>query len=77
MAIEPEEEFLMGFLRTDYSNTGDFAPLPIGEYECFVSEAKIAESSNGNPMVKVTLTVRDDVEQAGGKRKLFDNIVEM
>ena len=67
----------MGFLRTDYSNTGDFAPLPIGEYECFVSEAKIAESSNGNPMVKVTLTVRDDVEQAGGKRKLFDNIVEM
>jgi hypothetical protein len=32
----------MGFLRTDYSNTGDFAPLPIGEYECFVSKVETA-----------------------------------
>jgi predicted RNA-binding protein with PUA-like domain len=66
----------MGFLRTDYSNTGDFAPLPIGEYECFVSKVETTESSNGNPMLKVTLTVRDDVEQPGQKRKFFDNMVE-
>jgi hypothetical protein len=66
----------MGFLRTDYSNTGDFAPLPIGEYECFVSKVEVTESSNKNPMLKVTLTVRDDVEQQGQKRKFFDNMVE-
>jgi predicted RNA-binding protein with PUA-like domain len=67
----------MGFLRTDYSNTGDFAPLPIGEYECFVSKVEVTESSNGNAMVKCTLTVRDDIEQQGQKRKFFDNMVEM
>jgi hypothetical protein len=67
----------MGFLRTDYSevNTG-FAPLPIGEYECIVSDAKVAETSTGKPMLKVTLTVRDDIEQEGQKRKFFDNMVE-
>lgn len=67
----------MGFLRTDYSdvNTG-FKPLPIGEYECIISEVKVSESSTGKPMLKVTLTVRDDVEQEGGKRKFFDNVVE-
>jgi hypothetical protein len=67
----------MGFLRTDYSNTGDFAPLPIGEYECFVSKVEVTESSNKNPMLKVTLTVRDDIEQQGQKRKLFENLVEV
>jgi hypothetical protein len=76
MAIEPEEEFLMGFLRTDYSNTGDFAPLPIGEYECFVSKVETTTTSTSKPMLKVTLTVRDDIEQPGQKRKFFDNMVE-
>jgi hypothetical protein len=66
----------MGFLRTDYSNTGDFAPLPIGEYECIVSKTEVTETSTGKPMLKVTLTVREDVEQAGQKRKFFDNMVE-
>jgi hypothetical protein len=66
----------MGFLRTDYSNTGDFAPLPIDEYECFVSKVETATTSTNKPMLKVTLTVRDDIEQAGQKRKFFDNMVE-
>jgi predicted RNA-binding protein with PUA-like domain len=66
----------MGFLRTDYSNTGDFAPLPIGEYECFVSKVETTTTSTSKPMLKVTLTVRDDIEQPGQKRKFFDNMVE-
>ena len=66
----------MGFLRTDYSNTGDFVALPAGFYECIVSEVKIKETSTGKPMLNCTLTIRDDVEQKGQKRKLFDNIVE-
>lgn len=66
----------MGFLRTDYSevNAG-FKPLPIGEYECIISEAKVTQSSTNKDMVKLTLTVRDDVEQEGQKRKFFDNLV--
>lgn len=67
----------MGFLRTDYSEVNDgFEPLPVGDYECIVSEVKVVDSSTGKPMLKVTLTVRDDIEQTGAKRKFFDNIVE-
>lgn len=50
--------------------------LPVGEYECFISEVKVGNAQqSGNEMIKVTLTVRDDVEQGGQKRKLFDNMV--
>lgn len=67
----------MGFLRTDYSDTGDFSALPIGEYEVFISKVEMKESKAGNQMIKVEMTVRDDVEQAGAKRKFFDNLVVM
>lgn len=68
----------MGFLRTNYDDVNaGFEPLPIGEYECIVSKAEVTKSqSSGAPMLKVTLTVREDVEQKGQKRKFFDNIVE-
>ncbi len=68
----------MGFLRTDYSevNAG-FGALPVGEYECIISEVKMTQSKAGNEMIKVTLTIRDDVEQEGRKRKFFDNLVVM
>lgn len=68
----------MGFLRTDYSdvNTG-FEALPIGDYECIVSDVKVVETKETKkPMLKVTLTVRDDVEQTGQKRKFFDQLVQ-
>lgn len=66
----------MGFLRTDYSDVGGFGVLPNGEYECIVSEVKVTESKAKEPMLKVTLTIRDDIEQEGRKRKLFENTVE-
>lgn len=65
----------MGFLKLDYSNTGDFAPLPIGDYECIVKKAEVKEASTGSMMVKVQLTIREDVEQQGQKRNFFDNLV--
>lgn len=67
----------MGFLKTDYSNTGDFTALPIGDYECIVSSTEMKVSSNGNQMIKVKLTIREDVEQKGKKRNFFDNLVVM
>lgn len=65
----------MGFLKTNYDDLNDFGALPVGDYECIVSDVKIAPTSTGKQMVKVTLTIRDDVEQAGKKRKFFDNLV--
>lgn len=66
----------MSFLRTDYSNIGGgFEPLPIGEYECIISEVKVDKSQSGYDMLKLTLTIRDDVPQHGQKRKFFDNVV--
>jgi hypothetical protein len=65
----------MGFLKTNYEDVNDFAALPIGDYECIVSEVKMVETSTKKQMVKVTLTVRDDIEQGGKKRKFFDNLV--
>jgi single-stranded DNA-binding protein len=69
----------MGFLRTNYEDVNaGFDPLPIGDYECIVSKVEVTKSgTSGAPMLKVTLTVRDDVEQQGRKRKFFDNMVEM
>jgi hypothetical protein len=65
----------MSFLRTNYENTGDFAPLPIGFYECFITEANMTQSSTGKPMIKMKVTIRDDVDRAGAKRNFFDNLV--
>lgn len=65
----------MGFLRTDYSDVGGFGVLPVGEYEVIVSEVKMKDTSTGKKMISATLTIRDDVEQEGRKRKLFDNMV--
>jgi hypothetical protein len=68
----------MGFLRTDYTDVNaGFNALPIGEYECIISAVEMKKSSAGNQMIKITLTVRDDVEQEGRKRKFFDNLVVM
>lgn len=69
----------MAFLTTNYDDIkGNFEPLPIGDYECVISEVKIEKSKNtGNDMLKLTLTVRDDVNQEGKKRKFFDNIVNV
>ena len=68
----------MSFLKTDYSevNTG-FEALPIGEYECIISGVEVVKTKDKTKnMLKVTLTVRNDFEQVGAKRKFFDNLVE-
>jgi len=69
----------MPFLKHDASQAGGFEPLPVGEYECIISAIKITESqgekTKGAPMLKLELTVREDVEQEGAKRKLFDNLI--
>jgi hypothetical protein len=66
----------MSFFKLDESQAGGaFEPMPIGEYEAIITGAEVTNSANGNPMIKITLTVRDDVDQEGKKRKVFDNAV--
>lgn len=67
----------MGFLKTNYDDLqGDFKPLPVGEYDCKISEAKVATAAtSGNQMLKLKLTVREDVEQEGQRRIFFHNCV--
>lgn len=57
-------------------NTG-FDPVPVGTYEAIISKTEVTKSTTGgNPMIKVQLTIRDDVDQGSAKRKLFDNLVQ-
>lgn len=54
---------------------GSFQPLPIGEYEVIVSEVEVGESAQKKtPQIKMTLTVREDVQQPGQKRKIFQTL---
>lgn len=66
---------MSGFFSMDEKQAGGFDALPKGEYEVVISEVKVDKSSNGNPMIKATLTVRTDVDQEGSNRKIFDNLV--
>lgn len=69
---------MTNFFTVNHSEAkgGDFTPVPVGEYEIIVSKAEATTSkSSGNPMIKLQLTIRDDVPQEAQKRKLFDNIV--
>lgn len=76
---KPKEETKMSFFQFDPSKAGNvgFDPVPAGEYEVIISEAKVDIFKSGNRGIKVTLTIRDDVDQQGGKRKVFDNFVEV
>lgn len=75
----PKEETKMSFFQFDPKQAGNagFDPVPAGEYEVIISEAKVDTFKSGNRGIKVTLTIRDDVAQEGGKRKVFDNFVEV
>jgi hypothetical protein len=70
------EEVKMSFFTTKHDEAGgnDFSPLPIGEYEVICSKAEAGKSGAGNPTIKLELTVRDDVEQTGQRRKFFHNL---
>lgn len=64
--------------QVNYSEVkeSDFAPLPAGEYEVVVTKVEIKDvASTGEKKIALELTIRDDIEQAGQKRKLWDDIL--
>jgi hypothetical protein len=64
-------------LKVDHNQATDkqFEMIAEGEYEVVISDAEVTESKSGNPMLKMTLTVRNDVAQPHKKQKLWDNLV--
>lgn len=64
----------MAFKLGDFNS--EFKLLPEGEYEVFVSEKESKTSANGNPLMVLNYTVRDDVEtqeEWKGQKVSFDN----
>lgn len=59
----------------DHNEAQEFGRLPDGEYEVFITGAKVSNpSSNGNLGVQMVMTVRDDVDQTGKGRKVWDTM---
>jgi hypothetical protein len=70
----------MAFLKQNNTrakeNDNAFGPIPAGEYELLVTEAKHRNGhknngTEGTPNINITFTVRSDVDQAAKGRKLF------
>jgi hypothetical protein len=72
----------MSFLNVNHAEAGStqekkpFEPIAEGVYEAVISEVKVEKSSAGNDMIKMTVTIRDDVNQNFAKRKLWDYVVD-
>lgn len=53
-----------------------FELIEKGEYEAFISDTEIKTFNSGNAGIKVTFTIRDDIDgQKFGKRKMWQNLV--
>jgi hypothetical protein len=65
----------MAFTFDEKEAGSGFEALPISEYECVITDIKESVAQSGNEMLTLTLTVRDDVDQPGHKRKFFDYLV--
>lgn len=67
----------MSFLKVSHAEAGtqEFELVAEGEYEAVISDAEVTESKSGNPMIKVTVTIRGDVQQPHRKQKLWDYLV--
>ncbi len=63
----------MGVITLDFNLEEESAGLPVGVYQFQIVDAVEAESSSGNPMVKLKLSVVNDPQYNG--RMVFDNLV--
>jgi len=66
----------MAFFKSNHGDSDNpFGVLPVGEYEAIIKKAEHKTASTGSEMIALTLIIRDDYEQQGKKRQLFDNLV--
>lgn len=67
----------MSFLKVNHEQvgSGEYEIIAEGEYETVISDVEVTESKSGNPMLKLTITLRNDVKQPHRKQKLWDYLV--
>lgn len=67
----------MSFLKVNHeeAGSGQYELVAEGEYEVIIADVESTESKSGNPMLKMTLTIRNDVAQPHKKQKLWDYLV--
>lgn len=63
----------MGF-GMNYKVTEDYGLVPVGEYECIITNGEIKQLQSGASKVAFTLTVRNDIRQPCADRVLFADI---
>ena len=66
----------MTFFQVNHSEVQGttFDPVPVGDYEVIISDVEKKVFKSGNKGLSLILTIRDDVDQAARKRKLFENL---
>lgn len=57
-----------------YEKQKDFEPLKAGEYEVFLENYQKKTLDNGRNFISLRFRVREDIEQEGQNRVLFDTI---
>lgn len=50
--------------------------IPEGDYEAVISWAEYKKFQTGNRGIQMTLTIRSDINQPCGDKRLFDNLVK-
>lgn len=63
----------MGFM-VNSKKAEAYELIPAGEYECIITNAGIRQTPNGAYKIALTLTIRNDVQQACANRLLFLDI---
>jgi hypothetical protein len=61
-------------IKVDHSK-GNTGALPKGDYEMYFKGAKADVTQNGNPILKMVLVIRDDIEQQGKGLKQWYNLI--
>lgn len=69
------EGIFVNFSKDEAESTGDYKPIPRGEYHCKITDNEVAlsksEKNPGKPMWKMELTVQDGEYE---NRKLITNV---
>ena len=60
--------------KIDHNDTCGDGPLPVGEYEVYILDAKMDVTQNGVEHISLELVVRDDVNQDCKKAHLWEKL---
>lgn len=65
----------MSAFSLNFAEAAGFSALPVGQYEAIIKEVEVKEFRTGSKGLKLTYVIRNDVNQEGRGRKIFDNFV--